>query len=61
MNFQISMTLYFIVSIILLLVVVGIVLLPLLAVLQIVLVILGKVEASKGRVYRYPFTIPFIG
>jgi len=60
LNFQISATLYMIVSAILMLVLVGILLLIGLAVFWVVVVIVASVRANSGEFYRYPLTIRFI-
>jgi uncharacterized Tic20 family protein len=60
LNFQISMTLYGILSSILVFILVGFLLLMVLAVTDVVLVIIASVKASNGESYRYPFTIRFI-
>jgi uncharacterized Tic20 family protein len=59
-NFQISMTIYFIVSVILILLVIGIFLLIALAIINLVLIIVAAVKANAGEVYKYPLAIPFI-
>ena len=56
-NFQISITIYSLISVILILVVIGIVLLGILFVLWIVLTIVASVKVSDGVSYRYPLTI----
>ena len=60
LNFQISMTIYFIIAGILCLVLIGFVLLPVLVIGGIILVVIGATQAYKGEYYRYPFTIRFI-
>ncbi len=60
LNFQISMTIYFICSALLYIVVIGIVLMFSLVVFNIVMVIIAAVKANKGEKYRYPLTIRFI-
>jgi uncharacterized Tic20 family protein len=60
LNFQISITIYFIIAGILCFVLIGFVLLPLLAIGGIVLVIIAATRAYKGEYYRYPYTIRFI-
>jgi len=60
LNFQISMAIYGIISGILCLVLIGFVLLIVLLVANVILIIIATVRASKGEVYRYPFTIRFI-
>ena len=60
LNFQISMTIYAIVSGILCFVFIGFVLLIVLLVVELVLVIIASVKVSNGQAYRYPFTIRFL-
>ena len=59
-NFQISFTIWFMVSAILIFVVIGIFLLVALALLQLVFVIIGALKADRGELFRYPMTIQFI-
>ena len=60
LNFQISWTIYMIVSAIAILVLVGIVLLGIVAIGGLVLLIVAAVKANEGIAYRYPLTIRFI-
>lgn len=60
LNFQISLFIYYIISWILALILIGFVMMAVLGVLHIVCCILGAVAAQKGRVYKYPLAIPFI-
>ncbi len=60
LNFQISMTIYMIVSGILVLLVVGIFMLMILMIVNIVYTIIAAIQASEGKNYTYPFTIRFI-
>ncbi|HET7615333.1 MAG TPA: DUF4870 domain-containing protein, partial [Bacillales bacterium] len=60
LNFQISFTIYAIISGILMLVLIGFVLLLVIGVVWFILVIVATVRAGEGRVYRYPLTIRFI-
>jgi uncharacterized Tic20 family protein len=60
LNFQISVTIYAIIASILFVVVVGMVLLPILIIIQIILMIKAALAADKSEFYRYPFTIRFI-
>jgi uncharacterized Tic20 family protein len=60
LNFQISATIYAIVSAILILVIVGIFLLIALAVFWLTIVIVACVKANQGERFRYPLTIRFI-
>ena len=54
LNFQLNMFVYALISGLLCLVVIGIVLLPLVLILDLVFTIIATMEASKGRRYRYP-------
>lgn len=60
LNFQISVTIYLIVASVLMLVLVGFVLAPAVAIFAIVEVIMASVKASKGIPWRYPLSIRFI-
>jgi len=60
LNFQISMTIYIIVSGLLALVLIGLILLPAIIIVNLVLTIIASIRASEGTNYRYPFTIRFI-
>jgi uncharacterized Tic20 family protein len=60
LNFNISMTIYFIVAAILIIVLIGIVLLVILGVFFLIMTIVGAVKANEGTQYRYPVTIRFI-
>ena len=59
-NFNLSFLIYGAVSAILIFALVGLVLLPMVAVTWLVLVIVGSVKAGSGECYRYPLTIRFI-
>ena len=59
-NFQLSMTIWMIISGILILVLIGIPLLIMLAILQVVFIIIGAIKADSGQLYKYPMTIQFI-
>ena len=60
LNFQISMTIYAVISFILVFVFIGILLLPALFVIDIVFTIIAAVKANEGVAYQYPLTIRFI-
>lgn len=60
LNFNISVAIYFIISGALVLVMVGFVLLPLIALFWIVFTIIGAIKANEGVAYRYPLTIRFL-
>ena len=59
-NFQISITIWMIISGVLIILLIGIPLLILLAILQVVFVIIGAIKADNGELYKYPLTIDFI-
>ena len=60
LNWQISFTIYMIISGILALVLIGFVLIPILSILNLVFSIIGAIKASEGTVWRYPLSIPFM-
>jgi uncharacterized Tic20 family protein len=60
LNFQISITIYGIISAILCFVLVGFVLLFVLIAGHVILIILATVKTSNGEHYRYPLTIRLI-
>jgi hypothetical protein len=60
LNFQISMTIYFIISFILMFVLIGLVLIPVLGILWLVFGIVATIKANEGVAYRYPLTIRLI-
>lgn len=57
LNFQISLLIYFLVSFVLCLVIIGFVLVGVLAIASLILTIIGLVKATEGKIYRYPLTI----
>jgi uncharacterized Tic20 family protein len=60
LNFQISMLIYNVIAGVLCLVLIGFVLLFILHILNLVLVIVASIQASEGKLYRYPLTIRLI-
>lgn len=60
LNFQISITIYLIVGIILIFVAIGIVVLPIIALFSLIMLIVASIKANDGEKYRYPFTIRLI-
>lgn len=60
LNFQITMTIAFAVSLVLMFVLVGFVTTPILAVAWLVLVVVAAVKANEGQRYRYPFTLRLV-
>ena len=57
MNFQISMTLYILVSILLIFVVIGTPILIGVVLFDILMTNVAAVKANEGEAYQYPFTI----
>jgi len=60
LNFQISMTIYSIVSVLLCFVLVGFVLIPIIVIADVVLTIIAAIKANDGIPYRYPMTIRLV-
>ncbi|WOD42021.1 DUF4870 domain-containing protein [Nodosilinea sp. E11] len=60
LNFNISMTIYMLVSLVLIFVVVGILLTIVVGLAWLVLVILAAVKANEGIAYRYPLTLRLV-
>lgn len=60
LNFQISITIYAIISGVLIMVLVGILLLPLVMLFGLVMTIIAGIKANQGEMYRYPLTIRLI-
>jgi uncharacterized protein len=60
LNFHISIYLYGIIAGVLTVIFIGILLLPLIALLGLVCSIIAAVKASQGEFYRYPLTIRFV-
>jgi hypothetical protein len=58
-NFQLTMLIGFVVSIILMFVFIGVLLIAALVVYSIVMVIIAAMKANEGIQYRYPYTIHF--
>uniref|UniRef100_UPI0030D6DA3B DUF4870 domain-containing protein n=2 Tax=Pseudomonas sp. EL_65y_Pfl2_R95 TaxID=3088698 RepID=UPI0030D6DA3B len=55
LNFQISISIAFMISMLLMLVVIGFVLTTLVAIVGVVLAIIAGIKANEGQSYRYPF------
>lgn len=60
LNFQITMTVYFIASVILIFFVIGIPLLIGLGIFDLVITIVAAIKANEGEKFRYPLSIKFI-
>ena len=60
LNFQISITIYFFVSIVLVFLLIGIPLLIAVTIFDIVATIIAAIKSNEGTYYRYPLTIRLI-
>src|SRR5436309_9811702 len=60
LNFQISMLIYNLIAGVLCLVLVGFFLLVVLHFVNLILVIVASIQASEGKLYRYPFTLRLV-
>lgn len=60
LNWQISLVIYAIVSIILAFVFIGIIFLIVLFILDIIFCIMAAIKANEGELWDYPLTIPFV-
>jgi uncharacterized Tic20 family protein len=60
LNFQISVTIYFIIGLILIFVAIGILILPLIAIFSLIMIIIASIKAYDGEKYRYPLSIRII-
>ena len=60
MNFQLSMLIYNLIAGLLCLVLIGFLALAILHILNVVLVIVASIQASEGKLYRYPLAIRLI-
>lgn len=60
LNFQITITIAMVISIILMIVIIGGILAPIVGILNVVFCIIAAVKANNGEAYRYPFTLRLI-
>jgi len=60
LNFNLSEFIYIIVSAILIILVVGLLLLPAVAIAWLILTIIAAIRANNGEPYRYPLTIRLV-
>lgn len=59
LNFQISMTIYLLVSAVMIIIIIGIFFLVALGIINLVFIILGSVKANNGEDFSYPLSIRF--
>ena len=60
LNFQLTMMIAYIVCFMLMFVVVGVILLPLVALFSLILVVVSAIKANDGKEVKYPMAIEFI-
>lgn len=60
LNFQISMTIYWIIALVLTFVLIGVLAVLAIGIFQVVVLILDLISASKGEMYRYPASMRFV-
>jgi uncharacterized Tic20 family protein len=60
LNFQISLTIYLIVACLAILIIIGIFIIPVIAIGGLIFIIIAAIKANEGVGYRYPLTIRFI-
>jgi len=59
LNFQLTMTVGFMITIMLIIVFIGLLLLPALCIYTIIMIIVASINANDGKYYRYPLNIRF--
>ncbi|HTN67646.1 MAG TPA: DUF4870 domain-containing protein [Burkholderiaceae bacterium] len=57
LNFQITLMLGYVIAGVLAFLLIGLVLFPILFILNLVFCLMGAISASKGKAYRYPFAL----
>lgn len=60
LNFQLTLLIAYVIGFLLIFMVIGIILLPLIGLIQLVLVVIATINAADNKLYRYPFCIRFI-
>ncbi len=60
LNFNLSILLYSVLAIPLCFIIIGIPIILALATLKVICIIIASIKASKGQLFRYPLTIPFL-
>jgi uncharacterized Tic20 family protein len=59
-NFQISMTIYYLIAAVLIIILIGIALLIVLGLFSLIMTIVAMMKANSGERYRYPLTMRFV-
>lgn len=60
LNFQLTLLIAYIIGFFLIFLIIGIIILPLIGLIQLVLVVVATIKAADNKLYRYPFCIRFI-
>jgi len=60
LNFQITITIGFVIAWVLAFILIGLIFFPILLVLNLVFCIIAAMAASKGQAYRYPFALRLV-
>ncbi len=60
LNWQLSLIIYYLISFVLMLIIVGIILLFILSMLNLVFCIIAAVKSSNKELWKYPLSIPFL-
>jgi uncharacterized Tic20 family protein len=60
LNFQITMFIAYIVCLILMFAVIGVILLPIVAILSFIMVVIGAIKTNDGKEFNYPFSLQLI-
>ncbi len=60
LNWQLSLLVYALITILLIFVVIGIFLIPVLIILDLTFSIIAMLKANKGELWEYPLSIPFV-
>ncbi|MFY8274525.1 DUF4870 domain-containing protein [Pseudoalteromonas sp. SSDWG2] len=60
LNFQLTMLIAYVVSFILVFVVIGVILLPIVALFSLIMVVIASIKAYEGKEFSYPLSIKFL-
>ena len=60
LNFQITIGLFYIISFILLIILIGAFLMVIVGLVNLILIIIATIKASEGKYYKYPFNLRLI-
>ena len=60
LNFQITMAIAYLVCFLLIFAVIGLILLPIVAIFSLVMVVIASIKANEGKEFNYPFSLNLI-